>query len=141
MAKKVREYQLNLTPASSLAREMVEGQTELQQGWALSKPRTGGVRFSPKVHEYVIMKFDLGELTGNKVDPLQVASDMRNSRSESGDRHFTREEWLTKTQIKGFFSHLAKLRKKEAHVSQKTLKRCSMMMLLRTWKTTRKKKN
>ena len=68
---------------------MVEGQTELQQGWALSKPQTGDVRFSPKVHEYLIKKFDLGKLTGNKADPLQVACDMRNSRNESGDRHFT----------------------------------------------------
>ena len=90
---------------------MVEGQTELQQGWALSKPRTGGARFSPKVRKYFIKKFDLGELTGNKANPLQVACDVRNSGNESGDRHFTREEWLTKTEVKGCFSRLAKLRK------------------------------
>ena len=42
---------------------------------------------------------------------MPVTCDMRNSRNESGDRHFTREEWLTKTQVKGFFSRLAKLRK------------------------------
>lgn len=111
-AKKYDNINSNPTSASSLAREMVEGQTELQQGWALSKPRTGGVRFSQKVREYLIKKFDLGELTGNKADPLQVACDMRNSRDECGDRIFTREEWLTKTQIKGVFSRVAKLRKK-----------------------------
>ena len=110
-ARKCDNINSKLASASSLVKEMVEGQTELQQGWALSKPRTGGVRFSPKVREYLIKKFDLGELTGNKADPLQVACDMRNSRNESGDRHFTREEWLTKTQVKGFFSRLAKLRK------------------------------
>ena len=42
---------------------------------------------------------------------MQVACDMRNSRNESGDNHFTREEWLTKTQVKGLFLRIAKLRK------------------------------
>jgi hypothetical protein len=111
-AKKYDNINSNPTSASSLAREMVEGQTKLQQGWALSNPRKGGVRFSQKVREYLIKKFDLGELTGNKADPLQVACAMKNSRDECGDRIFTREEWLTKTQIKGFFSRVAKLRKK-----------------------------
>ena len=96
---------------------MLEGQTKLQMGWALSKPRTGCVRFSPKVRQYLITKFNLGELTGKKADPSQVACDMRNSRNESGDRLFTREEWLTKTQIKGFFSRVAKLRRKGVKAS------------------------
>ena len=53
-ARKYDNINSNLASASSLVKEMVEGQTELQQGWALSKPRTGGVRFSPKVREYLI---------------------------------------------------------------------------------------
>ena len=32
---------------------------------------------------------------------------MRNARDEQNNRLFTREEWLTKTQIQGFFSRLA----------------------------------
>jgi hypothetical protein len=38
---------------------------------------------------------------------MQVSVDMRMARDESGERIFTREDWLTKTQIKSFFSRLA----------------------------------
>ena len=61
---------------------------------------------------YLTKKFELGELTGNKADPSDVEREMRATRNESGDRMFSRSEWLTKTQIKGFFSRLAKLKRK-----------------------------
>ena len=89
-----------------------ENTAQLQMGWALSKPRTGTVRFSPKVREYLITRFNLGETTGNKADANQVSADMRAAKGEDGVRRFTREEWLTKTQIQGFFSRLAKARRK-----------------------------
>ncbi|KAL9958399.1 hypothetical protein ACROYT_G035406 [Oculina patagonica] len=76
-------------------------------GWALGKPRTGGVRFPEKVKMYLTAKFELGEKTGRKADPDQVALSMRNARNEKNERMFKREEWLTKTQITGFFSRLA----------------------------------
>jgi hypothetical protein len=37
---------------------------------------------------------------------------MRNARDEQNNRLFRREEWLTKTQIQGFFSRLAANRRK-----------------------------
>ena len=54
--------------------------------------------------KYLVAKFDLGERTGHKADP---------AKDERGERLFTREEWLKKQQIKGFFSRLAKKRRKE----------------------------
>ena len=57
-------------------------------------------------------KFDLGEKTGLKADPNQVSADMRNARDEENNRRFCREEWLTKNQIKSFFSRLASAKRK-----------------------------
>ncbi|XP_078352890.1 uncharacterized protein LOC144637689 [Oculina patagonica] len=85
--------------------------SDLSQGWALSKPRAAN-RFSPKVRAYLNAKFELGEKTGLKADPNQVSADMRNARDEENNRRFSREEWLTKTQIKGYFSRLASARRK-----------------------------
>jgi hypothetical protein len=85
----------------------------VQIGWALSKPRSGSSRFSDKVRSYLTARFDIGELTGHKADPQKVSTDMRNARDEQNNRLFTREEWLTKTQIQGFFSRLAANRRKK----------------------------
>ncbi|KAK3735185.1 hypothetical protein QZH41_000471 [Actinostola sp. cb2023] len=52
-------------------------------------------------------KFELGERTRRKANPDQVALEMRNARNEQNERLFEREEWLSKTQIAGFFSRLA----------------------------------
>ena len=84
----------------------------LEMGWALSQPKTGSVRFSDKVKKYLTAKFDFGERTGHKADPAQVSLDIRGARNEGGERLFPKEEWLNKQQIKGFFSRLAKQRRK-----------------------------
>lgn len=93
----------------------------LSMGWALAKPRTGWVRFSPKVKEYLVIKFDCGERTGTKANPEKVALDMRQANDKDGKRLFTREEWLNNSQIKGFFSRLAKLRRKAGVTSSSDL--------------------
>lgn len=72
-------------------------------GWALQKPRGSGSRFSERVRQYLQSCFDLGVRTGRKADPAQVSADMRNVKTADGQRAFSREEWLTKVQIKGFF--------------------------------------
>ena len=87
----------------------------LKIGWALGKPRTGGIRFSEKVKTYLNAKFEMGERTGRKADPDQVALSMRNARNEKNERIFKREEWLTKTQITGFFSRLASRQRSRGH--------------------------
>ena len=71
--------------------------SDLNLGWALPKPRVA-TRFSSKVKAYLNAKFELGEKTGLKADPNQVAADMRNARDEGNNRRFSRAEWLTKTQ-------------------------------------------
>ena len=89
--------------------------SSLRTGWAVSKPR-GSVRFSEKVKEYLTARFTLGERTGRKADPAQVAVDMRNAKNESNARLFTREQWLTKSQVQSFFSRLAAMRRKDQGV-------------------------
>ena len=69
----------------------------LQMGWALHKNRRGSKRFSNKVRTYLKKKFDIGQQTGRKEDPLQVAKDMRSARTPEGERLFKREEWLSQT--------------------------------------------
>ena len=80
-------------------------------GWALHPTRGGSARFSEKVKDYLTAKFNLGERSGLKADPAQVALDMRTARDESNTMMFTREEWLTKTQVQGYFSCLAAKRR------------------------------
>ncbi|RMX55318.1 hypothetical protein pdam_00023289 [Pocillopora damicornis] len=65
--------------------------SSLRTGWAVSKPR-GSVRFSEKCME------------------------MRNVKNESNARLFTREQWLTVSQVQSFFSRLAAMRRKDQGV-------------------------
>ena len=55
----------------------------------------------------------MGEKTGQKASAEQVAKDMCNVRTYDNQRRFGREEWLTKLQVRGFFSRLASLRRKQ----------------------------
>ena len=83
-------------------------------GWALQKPRSGNKKFSDNVRSYLTARFDAG-VTGRKADPGQVANDMRKARNNDGSRMFSREEWLTKTQIKSFFSRLSAAKRKQSN--------------------------
>ena len=85
--------------------------SNLSQGWALAKSRVA-TRFSSKVKAYLSAKFELEGKTGLKADPNQVAADMRNARDEDNNRRFSREELLTRYQIKSYFSRLEYLRRK-----------------------------
>lgn len=87
---------------------------KLDEGWALHKPRTGAARFTPKVKQYLTTKFDVGAKTGCKADAAQVAEHMRTARNPDGTRLFDRTEWLTKTQVQGFFSRLSSKRNKQS---------------------------
>ena len=85
----------------------------MNMGWALHKPRTGTVRFPTAIKQYLTQKFDLGETTGHKADPGEVVIEIRNARSENNEKMFSRDDWLTKTQIRNFFSRLAASRRKQ----------------------------
>ena len=82
-------------------------------GWALAKPRAGPSKVTDKVKKYLTAKFDLGEQTGRKADPLQVSNDMRKAKDAQNNRLFIREEWLTKSQVQGFFSRLAATKRRQ----------------------------
>jgi hypothetical protein len=75
-------------------------------GWAL---KSSGVRsrFSSKQKDYIIQAFNIGELTGRKIDPATVAKEMRSAKTETGERIFSSSEFLTQQQIASLFSRLA----------------------------------
>ena len=85
-------------------------QSNLSEGWALHKPKGGAVRFSEKVRQYLTSKFEIGEQSGRKEDLRQVSQDMRKAKGENREGLFSREEWLTKAQIQGFFFPLSSSR-------------------------------
>lgn len=47
-----------------------------------------------------------------------MAADMRKARDIEGTRKFNRSEWLTKTQVQGFFSRLASTKRRKTAVDQ-----------------------
>ena len=96
-----------------LASESSTDVETLQMGWALSKAHAGSIRFSREVKEYLTAKFEIGERTGGKADPVQVDKDTRTATTPLNERPFSRTEWLTKTQIHIFFSRLAASKRKE----------------------------
>lgn len=82
----------------------------LPEGWALRSTKKAA-RFSAKQKAYLEEKFKIGEQTGHKADPAQVAKDMRHSKNEDGSRKFSVDEFLSASQIKSYFSRMsAKLR-------------------------------
>ena len=89
--------------------------SDLQLAWALNKPRSQAVRFMDEVKQYLTTKFDLGERTGNKAEPGKVAADMRKSMNPDGSRMFKRKDWLTKSQMLGFFSRLAATQRRQGN--------------------------
>ena len=95
-----------LTGASAAVKESLSSTPRLLKGWALHK-KCRGARFPEKVRRYLIHKFNIGQGTGRKEDPAQVAKDMRTASTIDGERMFDRTEWLSKCQIQGFFSRLS----------------------------------
>ena len=65
---------------SELSEQSVQ---ELLQGWAL-RSTNEAARFSATQKVYLDEKFKIGEQTGFKADPAQVARDMRYAKHEDG---------------------------------------------------------
>ena len=74
----------------------------------------------PGLRQYLTSKFEVGEQSGSKEDLRQVSQDMRKAKGENGERLFSREEWLTKAQIQGFFFRLSSSRWRRAGSSPST---------------------
>ena len=84
----------------------------LSIGWAL-KSGASRVRFTASQKSYLTTKFTLGEQSGQKADPVSVAREMMRAKDTSGNPLFTSEEYLSQSQLAGFFSRLAS--KKRLH--------------------------
>ena len=92
---------------SELSEQSVQA---LPLGWALRSSKKAA-RFSANQKAYLDGKFKIGDQTGFKADPAQVAQDMRHAKHEDGSRRFTVDEFLAPQQIKSYFSRMtAKLR-------------------------------
>ncbi|XP_068721563.1 uncharacterized protein [Montipora capricornis] len=81
-------------------------ETSLSQGWAIRQTKKAA-RFNENQRSYLGEKFLIGQSTGIKADPSQVARDLRNARTESGKQRFSIDEFLTPQQIKSYFSRKA----------------------------------
>lgn len=55
------------------------------------------------MRNYLTKRFNIGQETGRNEDPGQVAKDMKSAYTMDGERMFDRSEWLSKSQIQGFF--------------------------------------
>lgn len=104
-------------PSPMTQSTQITGKSTMTQGWALHKLRTNK-RFSKDAKDYLLAKYNLGEKTGNKCDPQTVAKEMRTTRLKDGTRRFKREDWLTKSQIKSFFSRVTAARRKQGNNRQ-----------------------
>ena len=94
---------LQVNVKSGVSDEEVQSTNKSPQGWALrSKKKT--TRFTKKQKEFLDEKFEKGEKTGKKYDPLQVSLAMRIAKDIEGKRIFSIEEFLSAEQIKGYFS-------------------------------------
>ena len=72
-------------------------------GWAI-KATQKRPRLEEKVKAYLIEKFEAGERSGRKADPLSVSREMKFKRDDKGELVFQPEEWKAAKTIKSFFS-------------------------------------
>ncbi|XP_076090297.1 uncharacterized protein LOC143062512 [Mytilus galloprovincialis] len=77
----------------------------LPMGWALKETKAR-VTFNAQQKEFMVDKFNIGKVTGNKVDPYVAAEEMRMSGK------FKRSEYLSGQQISSYFSRLFQQDKK-----------------------------
>ena len=81
-----------------------------EEGWALKKVRNVSY-FSENVRNCLWEVFLLGEETGHKANPGDVAMRMKGLWDSSGKKRFQKKEWLTTVQISRYFSRLSTLHK------------------------------
>ena len=90
--------------------------SNVAMGWALKKQKSSS-RFPEKVKAYLNDKFLIGEETGNKESPTQVAREMRRERDDTGDRLFVGADCLGSQQVAEYFSRLAATKRKHGSLT------------------------
>lgn len=107
------QEKLTVPTSEAAVHPAVERRT-LAMGWAL-KVTKEKKRFGERVVAFLIAKFEAGEKSGTKADPLTVSREMKEIKDDNGQLYFKPEEWKTLQQIKSFFSrHNAKIRQIKA---------------------------
>ena len=67
----------------------------LPMGWALESSFTRKTRFNSTQKDYLQKKFEIGEKSGRKFDPVTVSQEMQIAKDSSGNRLFSSSEFLT----------------------------------------------
>ena len=67
--------------------------------------------FTKSVKDFLNEIFRKGEETGQKLNPAEVSSQLRNMRTTDGNKIFHWSEWLTTQQITSYFSRLSILQR------------------------------
>ena len=97
-----------LEECGSVTTQYAHNNVERQEmGWALKTSGSSRSRFTEDQKSYLTAKFQIGEQTGMKLDPADVARSMMCAKGQDGNLLFTAEDFLTPKQITGFFSRLA----------------------------------
>lgn len=66
---------------------MMSSSTKLSEGWALRASKES-THFNENQKNFLDKKFKLGQETGYKEDPSQVASDMHRAKNKNRERRF-----------------------------------------------------
>ena len=95
----------------------VEGdRSVLPMGWALKSAGVQRKNLTVAQNNYLTEVFQVGERTGQKVDPTSISKAMRRVKHSDGSNMFDKCDYLTPLQIAGFFSRLSA--KKRYNVEQ-----------------------
>ena len=104
----------SVASAEEVAADQMSAHRAPKMGWALKVAREKK-RFESNVRYFLIEKFEDGEKSGNKADPMSVSREMKTKRDGNGRLLFQPNEWKTAQQIKSFFSrYSAKVRQMRA---------------------------
>ena len=93
-------------PTLIVQADQCEAVESLQKGWA-RKGSKKTARFTEDQRKYLEDKFRIGQETGHKADPEQIAREMPYVCNERGERRFKVDEFLTAGQTQSFFSGTA----------------------------------
>ncbi|PFX18467.1 hypothetical protein AWC38_SpisGene17166 [Stylophora pistillata] len=101
------EGQCAAVPEQDAVAEPPSSHDMLPKGWALKSSASRRCRFTYKQKNYLTEKFQPCERSGRKSDLASVARSMMSAVDSQGKRMFSSEEFLTASQVAGFFSRLA----------------------------------
>ena len=106
----------NLIAASLEESEQCTTEDVTPEGWALKQVKSRP-RFSRHITDYLKGKYQEGELTGRKITPQEVEREMKQLRTEDGQKFFKPSEVLSTSQIASFFARVGRSTSKDSAAS------------------------